>query len=124
MILRTQVSVMKSSLPGGGAERRESVRHPCNPAAVGWVTDVLEQQRQEAGAWNLSDGGACLVLGAHFGVGNRLAMELHQPALPEGLFAWAQVEHTICCPSFNDMWLTGCSFLDRPSPENPDDPAA
>src|SRR5579872_5298382 len=100
------------SLGRSAAERRSTVRHDCIPDTTGWVTDFLEQGREEAGTWNLSTGGAGLVLGSLHTAGVRLVIELHHPECENVLVASAEVAHTICCPSFNEMWLTGCSFLD------------
>ena len=100
------------SYAGSVGDRRAAERRDCDPGTTGWVTDVLEQQRWEAGAWNLSTGGAGLILGSHLSAGVRVAIELHHPEREYPLFVWAEVKHAICCPSSNEMWLTGCSFLD------------
>jgi hypothetical protein len=88
------------------------MRRDINPETTGWATEVLEQERLEAGTWNLSTGGVGLILKSHLDPGMRLVIELYHPRRGEALVAWAEVRHTICCPSFDEMWVTGCSFLD------------
>jgi hypothetical protein len=75
------------------------------------VTDVLEQVVLDAGAWDISAGGTCLVLDANYPPGARLEAEISTDKSDACLLVWLRVEHSdICCPGSRDRWLTGCSF--------------
>ncbi len=87
------------------------------------MTDVLDEVRSVAGPWNLSNGGTALVLDTAFPVGVRVLIELQHPECDAPLVVAGRVEHTLFCPSFKELWLTGCSFI-NPIDEEELDPFA
>jgi hypothetical protein len=95
----------------GSGDRRSSERLSCKDGTLCRVTNVLDQSRAEAGTWNLSTGGACIVLESQQAPGARLAVELFATRREGGVLLWLTVVHSdICCPSTLDMWLTGGAF--------------
>ena len=92
-------------------ERRSAERFPCGSVTFCRVTDVLDQAVMEAGAWDISAGGTCLVLEANYPPGARLEAEFSTSTGEPALLVWLRVEHSdIYCPGSRAMWLTGCSF--------------
>jgi hypothetical protein len=84
------------------------------------VTDVLDQSRAEAGAWDISAGGIAVILEEHFSPGARLGAELAAGGCERAVPLWLEVEHSdICFPGYlADLHLTGCSFVgDVPAEE-------
>ncbi len=94
----------------GLKERRRARRYACSSETTCRVINLLDQAEADAGAFNLSTGGTCLVVDAEFALGSRLAVEMRHRGRPGVLLAWAEVRHALACPSFRDLWLTGCCF--------------
>jgi serine/threonine protein kinase len=95
------------------AMRRAAPRFPCGPKLHCEVTDVLDESRAEAGAWDISAGGIAVILKEHFSPGARLGVELAAGGCESPVLVWLQVEHSdICFPGYlTDLYLTGCSFV-------------
>jgi hypothetical protein len=79
------------------------------------VTDLLDQSVTEAGVWNASPGGVCLVIEAPYLPGDRLGLELRGPRGAAHSYLFAKVVYAMDLPSRRDLWLTGCAYTD-PSP--------
>jgi hypothetical protein len=94
----------------GGTERRSAERHPCRPTAVCRATDLLDQRSIEAGVWNVSTSGACVLLEPHYRAGMRLALELRSGISPPPLSAFAEVVYSFELPSARPMWIVGLAF--------------
>jgi hypothetical protein len=97
----------------GVADRRSTKRLPCNPRTACRVTDLLDQVQRPGGMWDISAGGACVVVEPHYLPGARLAIELRNGGEGTGLLVWARVKHSVLCPSFREVWLTGLSFSEE-----------
>jgi hypothetical protein len=98
-------------------ERRAAVRRVCNAQAVCQVTNLLDQTPIEAGPWNASIGGICVVLETHPPTGTRLVIELRNPTGDRQLLTFGEVVYTILLPSAREMWLSGFEFEGDPLPE-------
>jgi hypothetical protein len=101
-----------SDLPGG-TNRRSAERLVCNTGIVCQVTDPLDQFQMPGGMWDVSTGGARVVVEPHYLPGARLAIELRNVGEGTSLLVWAEVKHSLLCPSFREMWLIGCSFVEE-----------
>jgi hypothetical protein len=74
------------------------------------VTDPRSEDRSEAGLWNVSAGGVCVLLETGYLPGNRLTLEVRTPDDEDGEVKWVAVRYALLCPSYQEMWLTGCAF--------------
>jgi hypothetical protein len=78
------------------------------------VTEVLSQSPAEAGAWNVSSGGVCVLVVPHYTPGTRLSIELWNADEGRGLVAFGEVVYTVEVPSEREMWMIGCAFQGDP----------
>jgi len=98
-------------------DRRKDERHAFRSRIYCQVIDPLSEKASIAGPWNLSNGGVCVLVGSQYRPGTHLEMEFRGSGRSDSLNVFAEVVHTVQVPSFEEMWLTGCSFLDEPSEE-------
>jgi hypothetical protein len=96
--------------PSGGQERRATERHPCGPQTTGQGIDSLGERASEAGLWNVSTGGVCVLIEPCYPPGTFVEVELCDRTAGASLHAFAKVVHALLVPSVREMWLTGCSF--------------
>jgi hypothetical protein len=99
-------------------ERRTAKRHDVHGSTICRAADVLDEVEVEAGPWNISMGGACLLLESQFPPGARLALALWNRGTTAGLHVCAEVKYALCCPSYHKMWLTGCAFTQEVSEDD------
>jgi hypothetical protein len=97
-------------------ESRANERYAADPSASCYVTDLLDQTLHEAGVWNASLGGVCVVIEPAYPPGTRVTLELRHPSEERALRAFAEVVHTMEVPSHHQMWMTGLEFLCLPLP--------
>src|SRR5437867_12109633 len=102
---------------GGGSERRTAERYRCRPETVCRVTDLLDQTESEAGPWNLSAGGLCLVVEPPCHPGTRWGVELCNPVAGLARHVFAEVVYAFELPSGRELYLTGCSFQGETLPD-------
>src|SRR5262249_12626145 len=93
-------------------------RHHAKPDVLCDVTNPLDQCVIVAGLYNLSAGGAGVVIGPHFKPGARLELHCYTRQAGPSLRFFARVVHAMEVPSFRPSWLTGCSVLDDPLPDD------
>lgn len=99
-------------------ERRHAPRLVTGECIQVQVTDLLDQEEERAGIWDIGPGGTCLLVESRYRPGTRLAVELQHTVKDAALFAVAEVRHSdICCPSERDIWMTGCRFQSDVTPE-------
>jgi hypothetical protein len=103
----------------GGKDRRAAPRRSCLRTEIACVvTGPPDQKQTDAVPWNISPAGACVVVEPLYLPGERLSVALGDPADGTRLLLDAEVRHTILCPSSREMWLTGCSFLQKVTVED------
>jgi hypothetical protein len=105
-----------TSLPTGG-ERRRAERHHCRPDILCRVVDLLDESVTEAGPWNVSAGGVCLLVEPHYPTGTPLEVRLLNPRAGPSLRLFTEVVHTLLVPSLREMYLTGCAVRGEPLSE-------
>jgi hypothetical protein len=99
-------------------ERRHEHRHRIRPDVMCEVIDPLTQGVTEAGVWNISPDGVCLVVEPQFRPDECLELDCRtRPAEPR-LHFFARVIHTLEVPSFRAAFLTGCSVQGDPLDED------
>jgi len=98
-------------------DRRKDERHAFHSKISCHVIDLLSEKTSPAGPWNMSNGGVCVLVASQYRPGTYLEMEFRGAGDGASLNVFAQVVHTVLVPSFHEMWLTGCSFLDEPADE-------
>ncbi|HZT82195.1 MAG TPA: PilZ domain-containing protein [Gemmataceae bacterium] len=92
-------------------DRRRSVRVAPGPATSCDLLAPEGHNRWEAGLFDLSRHGACVLIGPRFQPGSDLVLELRGDR--GGLAAHVQVVHSVIeCP--NGAWLTGVAFAHLP----------
>jgi hypothetical protein len=91
-------------------DRRKGDRQSCHPDVYCQVVDPLSESAAVAGPWNVSSGGVCVLVEPHYPPGTRLEVQLRGSGSRGSVNVFAEVVHTLLVPSFQEMWLTGCSF--------------
>ncbi len=100
---------LASDLPNG-TERRSAVRHPGHQTTVCRASDLLDEDEVEAGVWNVSRTGLCVLIESHYRRGRKLILELWSPHLSAPAQAFAEVAYALELPSARPIWMTGCTL--------------
>ena len=105
-----------SNVPACG-ERRQAERHHCRPDVFCQVVDLLDESATDAGPWNLSRSGICVLVEPQYRPGAHLEVQFLKPDAGPSLHLFAEVVHTLLVPSLREMYLTGCAVHGEPLSE-------